>query len=56
MNLFHANGEQASAEEVWDRFIEHLNQTQPLKSGLPHKSFIGSIESYKKVFLESQEG
>ena len=47
-------------ELVWKRFIEHLNKVQPLgrpdKEGKtpPHVSFIGSIASYRKVFLESQ--
>lgn len=56
-------------EQAWDNFIEHLNKTQPLgennvKKGKKgkfevevvarsHMSFLGSIEKYKKVFLEA---
>lgn len=51
-------------EQMWDRFVEHLNKVDPLgkpakdKKGKPipvptHKMFLGSIEKYKKVFVEA---
>ena len=40
-------------EALWARFIEHLNETQPLRSGTEHKNFLGSVESYRKVFIEA---
>jgi hypothetical protein len=49
-----------SAEEMWKKFIKHLHATQPLgkpdKEGRtpPHMNFIGSIASYRKIFLEAQ--
>lgn len=55
MILYTWDGAQVSTEDLWERFIEHLHEVQPCKSGLPHKNFIGSIESYKKIFLQAQE-
>jgi hypothetical protein len=42
---------------MWDRFIAHLNSTQPLTGygNGKHQSFMGSIEQYRKVFLEANE-
>lgn len=48
-------------EEMWAKFIEHLNRVQPLgrpdKEGktLPHQNFIGSVASYRKVFMEANK-
>jgi hypothetical protein len=48
------------AKEVWKKFIDHLDRTQPLgrpdKNGktIPHQNFIGSIDSYRKVFIDAQ--
>lgn len=49
---------QATPEEMWERFIEQLNAEMPLgskKEPLPHKSFIGSISRYKKIFLDANK-
>lgn len=40
-------------EALWKRFIDHLNETQPLRAGPEHKNFLGSVESYRKVFMEA---
>ena len=50
-----------TAEAMWDRFIERLNEVRPLvfkrdEPALPHKSFLGSIEKYKAIFLEANVG
>jgi hypothetical protein len=44
-------------EQLWDRFIAHLNEVEPLgKYGDgTHKSFIGSIEKYKKIFIDANK-
>jgi hypothetical protein len=43
-------------EVMWDRFVAHLNATQPLtKEKLPHKSFCGSIAAYKRIFIEANK-
>jgi len=52
--------EAVSAEEMWKKFIDHLNLVQPL--GRPNKEgktpqhhvFLGSITLYRKIFLEAQ--
>lgn len=49
---------------VWERFISHLNVVQPLgknekskkdaekkEEKIRHKNLIGSIESYRKIFI-----
>jgi len=50
-------------EEIWKRFIDHLNLVQPLgrkdkkdpkSDPILHQNFLGSIASYRKVFLEAQ--
>lgn len=48
----------SEAESMWNRFIEYLNQVEPLgKRGemIPHQSMLGSIEHYKKLFLEANK-
>ena len=47
-------------EEMWDTFIKHLNDTQPImvkkdkqQVQIPHQNFLGSIEAYRKVFIEA---
>jgi phage terminase small subunit len=41
-----------TAEEAWNRFIEHLNKVQPMKDkDASHINFMGSIASYKKIFM-----
>lgn len=47
-------------EEMWDTFIKHLNDTQPImvkkdkqQVQVPHQNFLGSIEAYRKVFIEA---
>jgi hypothetical protein len=49
------------AEEMWKKFIDHLNLAQPLGrpdkvtgKTIPHQNLIGSIASYKKVFIDAQ--
>lgn len=42
-----------NADEMWKRFIEHLNKVEPLKQG--HKNFLGSEAHYKKIFMEANE-
>lgn len=55
MTLYTWDGGEVTVEQMWDRFIAHLNATQPLtKDKLPHKNFLGSIGAYRKVFIESQ--
>lgn len=51
------------AEKMWDAFIKHLNEVQPIKGALDkktgkhqlvkHQVFLGSIASYKKIFMEA---
>jgi len=46
-------------EEMWDDFMERLAVVQPLgkqdpknpQPPVPHKMFLGSADSYKKIFL-----
>ena len=51
-----------SSEEMWDRFIAHLNKVEPLgrlKQGdepVSYKNFLGSIERYKKIYMEANNG
>ena len=53
--LVHAiEAQDNTPETLWNRFIEHLNATQPLRSGTEHKTFLGSVESYRKIFMEAQ--
>lgn len=43
-------------EVMWERFITHLNAVKPLGSyreHYPHINLIGSIEEYKKLFLQA---
>lgn len=47
----HVAPRSGSAEAIWDAFIQHLNATQsPIGK---HKNLCGSIESYRKVFLDA---
>lgn len=40
-------------EAQWDAFIAQLNKDHPVgRDG--HKSFLGSIEWYRQVFLKAQ--
>ena len=48
------------AEAYWKKFLDRLEESEPLifhnKDGshqLPHVSFLGSIDKYKKVFMEA---
>lgn len=49
-------------EKVWADFIAHLNKVEPLgrlKDGdepVYHKNFLGSIERYKKIYMEANNG
>jgi hypothetical protein len=38
-------------EEMWAKFVEHLEVAQPLRSKDPHVNFIGSITAYRKIFM-----
>ncbi len=40
---------------MWDAFIAHLNTVDKLRSGDPHQNFLGSIASYRKLFLEANK-
>lgn len=48
-------------EEMWERFEKFLANKEPLgkpdKNGVlpPHKNVIGSIEKYKRIFLEANK-
>lgn len=48
-------------EQMWDKFIDHLNKTVPLskpqKDHPPpkHLNFLGSIKEYRKIFLEANK-
>jgi len=50
-------------EQMWDDFIALLAEVQPLAKVDPknpqpqplHKNFIGSVESYKKIFMQANE-
>jgi hypothetical protein len=49
-----------SAEAMWERFIKRLNEVDPLifkrdEAPAPHKSFIGSIERYRAIFMEANK-
>lgn len=54
--------ENSSAEKHWENFIDLLNKEDPLffdkekKEQSPHKSFLGSIEKYKTLFLRANSG
>jgi hypothetical protein len=46
------------AGELWEKFISHLHEVQPLgkKDKVePHTNFVGSVNSYKKIFLDALE-
>lgn len=52
--------EEVDAQAAWDRFIAELNRRNPLifdrnKGPEPHVNFIGSVESYRKIFMEAQK-
>ncbi len=53
--------EQQTPEQMWDAFVKHLNEVQPIKAAqrgdppLPHKNFLGSISVYKKLFLDANK-
>ena len=54
----HAPTIEGNAEAMWDRFIKLLNERHPLsfrrdEPPLQHKSFLGSIASYRTIFLEA---
>jgi hypothetical protein len=47
------------AEAYWQKFIDHLNEVDPLifyekktKFQLPHQNFLGSTEKYKDIFMD----
>jgi hypothetical protein len=42
-----------AAEAMWCAFIERLNETKPLGNELEHRSFLGSVDLYRKVFLDA---
>lgn len=44
----------SEAEAMWERFVAKLNETQPLRNG-EHVAMLGSIESYKRIFLEANK-
>lgn len=49
-----------TATQMWERFIERLNAVDPLifkrdEPALPHKSFLGSIERYRAIFMEANK-
>jgi len=53
------------AEEMWERFMDHLKEVDPIGKPDPknkdwrqprHKAFLGSVEAYKKIFLEANKG
>lgn len=46
---------QSILEEAWNKFIAHLNEQQPLPGGAEHQSFLGSVKSYRKLFLEANK-
>lgn len=61
--LLRAAAKAASAdvdgEAIWQRFIDHLNAVEPIvfkkaDGQIPHTAFLGSIEKYKRIFIESQ--
>lgn len=49
--------QQKTPEEMWEAFIAHLNKVDPLDryTNLGHQSFLGSIASYRKIFLEANK-
>lgn len=49
--------EALSPEAMWQRFIDHLNTEEPLGryGDDGHKSFIGSIEKYKRLFITANK-
>ena len=50
----------STPEQMWDTFMAHLALMQPLgrkkpeDPPVPHKNFLGSAVSYRKIFLEAQ--
>lgn len=38
-------------EEMWDRFVELINE----KEGLRHENLLGSVVSYRKSFIEANK-
>jgi len=49
-----------TAKDQWTRFIERLEEMEPLifhnKDGsyqLPHTNFLGSISKYRRIFLDA---
>lgn len=52
----------SSAMEMWNKFIDHLHVVQPLGKPdkdtgktAPHQNFLGSVASYRKVFLDANK-
>lgn len=46
-------------EQMWQRFVDHLAIVDPIGPRenpiQPHKSFLGSVEVYRKIFLDAQK-
>ena len=45
----------ATPEEMWEKFIARLNEVQPLGKLGTHQAFLGSIEKYKRIYLEANK-
>jgi hypothetical protein len=43
------------AKLFWERFIAELNRVQPIKGDNGHISFLGSISSYRKIFMAANK-
>jgi hypothetical protein len=42
-----------SGAAMWDAFMARLNKIKPLSHDRRHMSFLGSIEAYRRIFLEA---
>jgi hypothetical protein len=55
---FNTASDQLAAGLMWDKFIDLLEERQPIRGDKkgetkPHVNFLGSVEAYRKVFMEA---
>jgi len=43
------------AEDLWDKFMAQLNAERPLGKLGEHRSFLGSVEEYRNIFMRANE-
>jgi hypothetical protein len=51
--------QEKTPEQMWERFMDHLAKVDPIGTRenphVRHGAFLGSIEKYRKIFLEANK-